>query len=131
MDENNELLWRQYQQHIDTYKFYLDIVVKLMSFYFVISGAIISHYSSHVASEGAKISLYLPFIMGVGLFVFFSVGVFLSLITRNDVFEIRDKLGLQVAPETGVLTMLLTIFSLVLLVCVFGLGCVLWCDISL
>jgi hypothetical protein len=127
MEEDKEIRWRQYQQHIDTYKFYLDLVVKLMGFYFAISGAIVSYYSTHAASEHAELSLYLPLIMGIGLFVFFSIGAYLSLITRGDVFELRDSLGLWVAPETGVLTMLLTIFSIVILLCVSGLGYVLWC----
>jgi len=131
MEENKEILWRQYQQHIDTYKFYLDIVVKLMGFYFAISGAIVSFYASNSGSEDIKLALYLPLIMGLGLLIFFSIGAVLSLVTRNDVFEIRDLLGLQVAPETGVLTLLLVIFSVILLVCVGGLGYVLWCGNAL
>ena len=131
MDEKKEILWRQYQQHIDTYKFYLDIVVKLMTFYFAISGAIFSFYASNSNSENIKLALFLPFIMGIGLLIFFSIGAILSLVTRNDVFEIRDLLGLQVAPETGVLTLLLSIFSVVLIVCVGGMGYVLWCDNAL
>lgn len=131
MDVNREILWRQYQQHIDTYKFYLDIVVKLMGFYFAISGAIISFYASNSGSENIKLALYLPLIMGLGLLVFFTIGAVLSLVTRSDVFEIRDILGLRVAPETGVLTLLLSIFSIVLLVCVGGLGYVLWCGNAL
>jgi hypothetical protein len=59
MEEDKEIRWRQYQQHIDTYKFYLDLVVKLMGFYFAISGAIVSYYSTHAASEHAELSLYL------------------------------------------------------------------------
>jgi hypothetical protein len=131
MDENKEILWRQYQQHIDTYKFYLDIVVKLMGFYFAISGAIISFYASNSGAENIKLALFLPLIMGAGLLIFFSIGAVLSLVTRSDVFEIRDSLGLQVAPETGVLTLLLAIFSVVLFVCVGGLGYVLWCSNAL
>jgi len=126
MEEGKEILWRQYQQHIDTYKFYLDIVVRLMVFYFAISGAIVSFYASNSEAANTKLALFLPFVMGVGLLIFFCIGAVLSLVTRKDLFEIRDSLGLQVAPETGVLTLLLAIFSVVLFVCVSGLGYVLW-----
>ncbi len=131
MDDNKEILWRQYQQHIDTYKFYLDIVVKIMGFYFAISGAIISFYASNTTLENIKLALYLPFITGIGLFTIFCIGAVLSLVTRKDVFEIRDTLGLKVAPETGVLTLLLVVFAIVILTCVLGLAHVLWCSNAL
>ncbi|MES2918984.1 MAG: hypothetical protein V4729_10260 [Pseudomonadota bacterium] len=124
--EHREILWRQYNQHIETYKFYLEIVIKLLGFYFAISGAMLSFYFSNAANESAKYSLYLPFFMGLGLLTFFVIGAVLSAITRNDVFEIRDELGLKVSPELGVLTLLLVIFSVVLVLCIGGIGYVLW-----
>lgn len=45
MDEQKEILLRKYQQHVDTYKFYIDMSVKLMVFYFSVSGAIVSFYA--------------------------------------------------------------------------------------
>lgn len=125
--DHREILWRQYQQHIDTYKFYLEIVIKLVGFYFAISGAMLSFYFSNAANESAKYSLYLPFFMGLGLLIFFVIGAVLSLVTRKDVFAIRDQLELKVSPETGVLTLLLVIFSVVLALSIGGIGYVLWC----
>lgn len=125
--DHREVLWRQYHQHIDTYKFYLEIVIKLVGFYFAISGAMLSFYFSNAANESAKYALFLPFCMGLGLFMFFVIGAVLSLVTRRDVFEIRDELGLKVSPETGVLTLLLVIFSAVLALSVGGIGYVLCC----
>ncbi|NLQ18427.1 hypothetical protein HGG82_12460 [Marinomonas sp. M1K-6] len=69
MNEQNEILWRQYQQHIDTYKFYLDTVVKLMSLYFAVSGAIISYYASNSETTNALLALFLPLVMGFALVV--------------------------------------------------------------
>lgn len=125
--EHREILWRQYNQHIETYKFYLEIVIKLQGFYFAISGAMLSFYYSNAANENAKYSLFLPFFMGIGLLTFFVIGAVLSLVTRSDVFQIRDELGLKVSPELGVLTLLLIIFSIVLLLCIGGIGYVIWC----
>jgi len=121
-----EILWKQYDQHITTYKFYLDMLIKLMTMYFAVSGAMLSFYFTKTEIESAKLALYLPWLMSVGLFIFFSVGAYLSTITREDVFSIRDQLELEVSPELGVLTMLLGIFSIVTLLCGIGLGYVLW-----
>jgi hypothetical protein len=125
--EHTENLWKQYIQHIDTYKFYIDIVVKLIGFYFAVSGAMLSFYFTNTDIPSAKFSLYLPFIMGSGLLMLFSIGAWLSLVTREDVFDLAGQIGFKVAPETGVLTLLLGIFSVVLLTCLIGLGVVLWC----
>ena len=124
--ENSEKLWKQYEQHITTYKFYLEILVKLMTMFFAVSGAMLSFYFTKTDINSAKLALYLPLIMSIGLFLFFIIGVFLSTATRNDVFSLRDQLGLEVSPELGVLTLLLGIFTVITLVCAIGLGYVLW-----
>lgn len=123
---NIEILWKQYDQHITTYKFYLEMLVKLLTMYFAVSGAMLSFYFTKTGIPDAKLALYLPWLMSVGLFIFFSIGAYLSTITRDDVFSIRDQLGLQVSPELGVLTILLGIFSVVTLLCCVGLSYVLW-----
>ena len=124
--ENTEKLWKQYDQHIVTYKFYLEILVKLMTMYFAVSGAMLSFYFTKTDIPSAKLALYLPWLMSVGLFIFFCVGAYLSMITREDLFNLRDQLELDVSPELGVLTMLLVIFSIITLACGVGLSYVLW-----
>lgn len=124
--DQSEIAWRQYQQHIDTYKFYLELVVKIIGLYFAVSGAMLSFYFANTDSEHAKLALYLPWLIGLGLTIFFSIGAFLSIVTRNDIFDLGKKLELEVTPETGVLTLLLAIFSFVLIACVIGLSYVLW-----
>lgn len=125
--EHTEKLWKQYEQHINTYKFYLEVLVKIMTMFFAVTGAMLSFYFTKTDIQTAKLALYLPLIMSIGLFIFFSLGSYLSTITRNDVFNLRDQLGLEVSPELGVLTLLLVIFSIVTLACAIGLGYVLWC----
>lgn len=125
--EHFEKLWKQYDQHITTYRFYLETLIKLMTMFFVISGAMISFYFAKTEIPTVKFSLYLPLIMSLGLFIFFSVGAYLSTITRQDVFDLRDKLELETSPELGVLTLLLIIFSIVTLTSFVGLGYILWC----
>ncbi len=124
--DNTELLWKQYQLHIETYKFYLSITVKLITFYFAIAGAILSFYYANIENPSVKFALYLPWCMAMGLFIFFAMGAALSTVSRNDVFNIRDKLKLQVSPDLIFLTYLLAIFSLSMLACIIGLSYILW-----
>ncbi len=125
--DNSEKLWKQYDQHISTYKFYLEILVKIMTMYFAVTGAMLSFYFTKAGIPTAKLALYLPWLMSIGLCIFFSVGAYLSTITREDVFNLRDQLELEVSPELGVLTMLLVIFAVITLAGIVGLSYVLWC----
>lgn len=122
-----DLLWKQYEQHIATYKFYLEILVKLVGVYFVVAGAMLSFYFANGGSDpDAKYSLYLPWLMSLGFFVFFSIGAHWSTVTRDDVFKLRDRLELDVAPELGVLTLLLIVFAVIMLAALCGFSYVLW-----
>ena len=47
-------------------------------------------------------------------------GGYLMNFLRKDVFEIRDALGLKVAPDVGVLTSLLYIFAVVFIIVAIG-----------
>jgi len=49
--------------------------------------------------------------MSIAFAIFFIYGAFLMRYLREDVFNIRDALRLQVAPDVGVLSVLLYIFS--------------------
>ena len=120
-----EKLWKQYEQHINTYKFYLEMLIKLMTMFFAVSGAMISFYFTKTEISTAKLALYLPWLMSLGLFIFFAIGTYLSTITRKDVFKLRDKMELDVAPELGVLTLLLIIFAIITLICFIGLSFIL------
>ena len=124
--EHTEKLWKQYEQHINTYKFYLEVLVKIMTMFFAVTGAMLSFYFTKTEIQTAKLALYLPLIMSAGLFVVFSLGAYLSTITRSDVFKLRRQLELEVSPELGVLTLLLIVFSIVTLSCTISLGYVLW-----
>ncbi len=47
-----EIVWKQYDQHITTYKFYLDMLVKLMTMHFAVSGAMLSFYFTKNRNTG-------------------------------------------------------------------------------
>jgi hypothetical protein len=119
--EKDELLWKQYQQNVELYKFYMDLVIKFNIFYYAVTGAILSFFFKNTALPNIKYSLAFPIIISVAFTCFFLYGAHLMTYLRKEVFSIRDALGLQVAPDVGVLTVLLRIFAAVFFI--VALGC--------
>lgn len=126
--DKSDLLWRQYSQNVELYKFYMSLLIQLNTFYYAITGAIFSFYFANASIPNIKYSLVLPLIMSMGLIIFFVYGAILMQVLRNEVFEIRDALGLNAAPDLGVLTVLMSIFALVFLAVSFGASYLLWCN---
>lgn len=121
-----EILWRQYQQNVDLYKFYLDIVVKLNIFHYAVTGAILSFFFTRSEISDAKYSVLLPLVMSCAFAVLFVYGAVLNRITRAEQFAIRDDLGLSAAPDFGVLSVILYIFAFVFLLTAGACGLILW-----
>lgn len=107
----SELLWKNYEKHLDMYKTYLDLTLKLNVFHFAICGAIFSFYFANKSIEDAAYSLLLPALLSFSLVVVFTMGGFMNSVSRKDVFDIRDSLGLRASPDLLILTILLFIFA--------------------
>ena len=111
-----ELLWRQYNLHVDLYKFYLDIALKLNVFFYVITGGILTFYFANSNERLIRYSLLLPIILSVAFGGVFIYGSILMSVIRTDIFQIRDKLNLDVAPDVRVLSVLLRVFAIIFFV---------------
>jgi predicted RNA binding protein YcfA (HicA-like mRNA interferase family) len=103
-EEAREILWRQYNTHVDLYKHYLELTLKLNIFYYAVTGAILSFYfTRQYYSNMIRLSLVLPCLMSI---LFGSLLLYSSIllkVTRKEVFNIRNTLGLQSAPEFNIL----------------------------
>lgn len=122
-----ELLWRQYQQNVDLYKFYMDLTIKFNVFFYAVTGAIVSYVlAQHNGNDLVQYALVLPLIMSLCFGGFFVYGAVLMRILRRDTFAIRDALQLQAAPDVGVLCVLLYVFAFVFLFIAIGCGVLLW-----
>ena len=121
--DKKELLWKQYAQNVDLFKFYMKLILELNVFYYAVTGAIFSFYFSHSDIVNVKYALMLPFITSLAFAAFFIYGANLMGYIRQEVFDIRDELGLMVAPDVGVLSVLLRIFAslflMVAVVCIY------------
>ena len=115
-------LWRQYQTHVDLYKHYLELTLKLNVFYYAVTGAIVSFYLSRHQPGVLKYVLVLPVVMGLGFALLFIFGGVLNLISRWEVKRLVGALGLMVYPEFWVLSILLWLSATLFSIVAAGLG---------
>ena len=97
--------------HIDLYKHYLKLTIEFNVLYYAITGAILSYYLTHSGLPFIKYSLVLPLAMSALFAGFFVYGARLMAVSRDEVFNIRDSLDFESAPDLTVLSVLLWIFS--------------------
>jgi len=119
---DGELLWKQYALHVDLYKFYLDLVVKVNVFYYAVTGAILTYYFQHASDDITRFALLLPIVFSLTIGGIFFYGAKLLRVTREELFAIRDKLALETAPEIGVLAVFLRSFGTIMILTGLGLG---------
>jgi len=73
--DTQDLLWKQYQQNVDLFKFYMDLLVKFNVFYYAVTGAIISFVLSNAGKHDLlQYALLLPLVMSVCFCGFFIYG---------------------------------------------------------
>jgi hypothetical protein len=119
---DTEILWRQYANHIDLYKFYMDLALKAFVFYYAITGAIISYYFAHESDRRMTFALLLPIVMSLALAYIFGYGAVLMKVVRDEVFSIADKLKLRTGVEVRVLVLTLWVYAAVLVVTAVAIG---------
>jgi|GEM_PF-1062205 len=119
-----EILWRQYQLHIELYEHYLDLTLKFNVFYYAVTGAILSFYVTNKSGSIGLSRQYLllfPILMSLGFAVFFFYGASLVGTARQEVANIAAALGLQVFPEMRVLAFTLRLTAVLLVAIAVGL----------
>jgi len=77
---------------------------------------------SQVTPNIIKHALWFPILVSVFLAATLLYGAAILQITRKEVFDIRDALDLDSAPEFNVLAVLLILSSIMMLIVIVGLG---------
>ena len=117
-----EILWRQYSLQIELYKYYLDLVLKANVFFYLVTGTILSFYFANFSDPIVRYSLILPIVMSLGLAFVFFYGAKLMRFVREDIFQLRDQLGLSTAPDVEILTLSLRVYSLIFVLVAIALA---------
>ena len=124
-----ELLWREYNLHIELYKYYMDIALKTNSFFYLITGGIVSFCVANTDRPLVRLALILPVIMSVALAFGFFYSALLSTRGRRQIFAIANKIGLRelvglsTAIEVKILTFSLWAFGAVFILVALVLVC--------
>ena len=113
-----EMLWREYQMSVDLYKFYLELVTKMLVWYYAITGGILSFYFTDKTLPFARWALLLPTGVSVALVLLFVWGARQWQPVRDNALEVAQQLNLMDF-ELSALGMLLR-GSAVLLGCTAG-----------
>jgi hypothetical protein len=114
-----DVLWKQYELHVNLYKSHMELVVKLMTFYYAITGAIVSYYLAHPDIPLIRWALALPFIFSVGLGAAAVNGTKDATPVQTEIQNIAAALGLRIYPQTAALRHLLIVaaFTCILVAC--------------
>jgi len=115
-------LWKQYALHLDVYKAHLDIVVKVLTFYYAITGGIVSYYLTHpTGGADVRFALVLPLVFSIGLGVIAFRGARLIFVVQQELGAIARRLGLQVYPALTALVNLLRLAAAACAITALGL----------
>lgn len=121
-----ELQWREYQMGLDLYKFYIDLVLKVVVSYYAITGAILSWYFTTANVPFARWALTLPCVMSFGVATLFRWGAGMWEVVRNNTFRLADELKLSTVFELSALSMLLNGSALLLAATGAALVALIW-----
>ncbi len=117
---DHEDLWKEYDYHIDLYKFYLEMALKANGFFYAILGAIFSFVLTRgIPAASVKlivVSLLIPILMSLAFAWTFIRGAKLSEQVRWTINVIKSQLKIERAPDVQILSELLRIFG-----CIFVL----------
>jgi hypothetical protein len=108
--------WKEYNLHIDLYKYYLELSLKANIFFYAITGTIVGFYLTHPEVGYKKVSLLLPIMMSLALGGIFIHGGILWIRVSGIIREIRRELNIKKAPDINLMTTLLTVFGFIFLV---------------
>lgn len=122
VEEKESFLWERYKHNVDLHRSYLDLVIKINTFYYAITGAIISFYFLHVKDPLINYSLILPFLMSIGLAVFFFRCALASRLSQKDIENIAERMNIKTySAVAAVLEFLLWIFFVTASIVAVGL----------
>ena len=93
--------WEHYKVHIESYKHYFDLLLRLNVFYYAITGAILSFYFSH--DDLKRLVLLFPALMSFVFSAICAYGLVLLRIMKAELDAVRKELELVSAPQYAML----------------------------
>ena len=102
--DDKQILWNRYEMHIDLYKKYIDIVLKINLFYYGITGALLSFYFTKNGNGSAiEYSLLLPILFSFSLIALFIFGDRAFKVSQQDIDSLVEELEMPYFVRTDAL----------------------------
>ena len=113
----DNLLWKQYTVYVDLFKFYVDMTWKGSTWFYAITGAILTYYFGHIPDNNPllRYTLILPILLSFGLAFIFHRGVQETKDLDEKLEYIRKRLKLAGKPHIDVLEIFLKLGRLLFL----------------
>jgi len=95
-------LWQQYQQLVDLYRYYLDLVVKTSSAFWLIAGGVLAFAFANSTEPNVRWALIVPIVMSSFLIVVLLVGrsmireLHQALRALSDEIELRQRVHSEI-----------------------------------
>ena len=124
--ENDEALWKDYQQAVELHRHYLELAIKLNIFYYAITGAILSFYFANTDIPMVKYALCLPLLLSSAFSYLFFHSAVLAQNLRIHIRATAEKLRRPFYPEGIVLVLICAIFGSILAIVSIALIYLFW-----
>lgn len=119
---NETVFLQQYQILVDTYKTYLDLILKFVLFSYAVTGGIVSYCLAQRQNAVLKFGLLFPIVMNALFAGLCFLGASRVKPLTDEVERVTDELKLLATPDIQFLTWVLSLLgALFVLICV-GLG---------
>jgi len=123
---DKETALKQHQMIVDLYKFYFEMVLKFLIFYYAVTGAILSFYLSQPNVGFMRYALTLPIFLSVVFSIFSFSGAYRVGPLRDEILRVTRILGSKLYPDTAFLKYMLNVAGLLFFAIAVGLFVVSW-----
>jgi len=111
-----KLQWREYEVQVDLYKHYMDMLMKVNAFFYIITGGILSFYFVNYGRPFVRFALLFPILMGFVLGAIFIYAASKRKIVVKIMREALESLDLVKAPDAQILYILLRTSAILFLI---------------
>lgn len=112
--EEWQRLTEDYDRLIEMYKFYVGTVLNANAFYYAITGGVVTYFLANSEMRLIEYSLLLPLLLTFILAALSWRGAAMCAVLRQAIFDVADKLNLDVVPETDALIIFLRMSTVIL-----------------
>ncbi len=112
-EDDQQMLWKQYQLLCDLHTFYLRLIIEASAFFYAITGGILALALTNAkTAPNIRLLLFIPLVLSVAFAFLCFRGRKYASETRNKIIEIGDELKVKIKVHADILITALLIAAL-------------------